>query len=57
MTNTKIQKIVTEFAVYDKVAEMYMQPFRSANKLKALQGFKDVANEKGSRIPNYDELL
>lgn len=56
MTNTnKIQKIVTEFAVYDKVAEMYMQPFRSSNKLKALQGFKDVANDPKSNIHKHPE--
>lgn len=56
MNNTnKIQKIVTEFAVYDKLAEMFMQPFRSANKLKALQGFKDVANDPKSNINKHPE--
>ena len=50
MENKEFERIVEEYAVYDNVAEAFMPSFRSANKLKALQGFKDVANDKTSQI-------
>lgn len=50
MENKKYNKIVEEYAVYDTVACQFMQTFRSPNKFKALQGFKDVANDKNSNI-------
>lgn len=49
----EFEKIVEEYAVYDMVAEQFMPSFRSQNKLKALQGFKDVANDKNSPINKH----
>ena len=53
--NKNFEKIVEEYAVYDMVAEQFMPSFRSANKYKALQGFKDVANDKKSQINKHPE--
>lgn len=55
-TNYKeFEKIVEEYAVYDNVAEMFMQPFRSPNKLKAMQGFRDATNDKNSPLNKHPE--
>lgn len=51
--NKTFEKIVEEYAVYDMVAEQFMPSFRSQNKYKALQGFKDVANDKNSPINKH----
>lgn len=51
----KIERLVEEYSVYDVVAEAFMPSFRSANKYKALQGFKDVAMQPDSQIHKHPE--
>lgn len=41
----KIKKFVNMYAVYDKVAEIFMPAFSCENHSKAIQGFGDVAND------------
>lgn len=53
--NKNFEKIVEEYAVYDMVAEQFMPSFRSQNKYKALQGFKDAANTKDTPINKHSE--
>ena len=41
----KIEKIVQMYAVYDRVAEIYMPAFSCENHSKAMQGFADAVND------------
>lgn len=41
----KIKKLINMYAVYDKVAEIFMPAFSCENHAKAIQGFSDVAND------------
>lgn len=51
----KIERLVEEYSVYDMIAEAFMPSFRSANKYKALQGFKDVAMQAGNEVNKHPE--
>ena len=56
MEKKKIEKLVNMYAVYDKVAEIFMPAFSCENHPKAIQGFSDVANDtKGVVIKHRSE--
>lgn len=40
-----IEKLVNMYAVYDKVAEIFMPAFSCENHAKAIQGFADATND------------